>query len=270
MELPNRPTKDPYQEIPIKDYSYVNDPSTPVNKGRAKWPYLVSGVFVLLIILGAGGYLLVHHTKPKPPPKHNSSTTSQTVKQSSNQSATNIPLTSYSSSNFNLTVGYPSGWTVSDKSTTSMTITSATGTITAASGQTVSGRTVVSVFNAGQLPTAFGTSSVAVLNSQLIHYTSPTSSQLASAYLSFVQYPATTTLGGLDAIYITGNDGYTKDQTIPSTDLTGINPLVIVSFVRCNDINCANPTPLTIASTDWTSTSFSAPLLAILKSFSFT
>ncbi|HEY1646256.1 MAG TPA: hypothetical protein VGF75_07930, partial [Candidatus Saccharimonadales bacterium] len=136
-------------------------------------------------------------------------------------------------------------------------------------GKSVQGREVVSVFNQGQLPAGFGTSSVAVLNSQDINYTSPSTTQAAQTYISFVQYPATTVIGGLDAIYLTGNDGYLKDQTIPNTDVNQISPLVVISFQSCQDSACSSPESLTISSSMWGNIDFQTPIMDVLKSFVF-
>jgi hypothetical protein len=110
------------------------------------------------------------------------------------------------------------------------------------------------------------------MNSIKISFTSPSTVQAAQAYVSFVQYPTTSTVGGLNAIYLTGNYGYQKYQSSPGSDIAAIDPLAYLSFYSCASQQCpvATRKPLTIASTDWNNPSFSTPLMNIFKSFDFT
>lgn len=267
MNLPDRPIKDPYQEIPVKDFSYINTKDK-LPKQKNYKPGLIAIGIIVLLILCVSAYLFGQHTKSKPAlePSHISSSQKVAAPKSSTQA---IQLTSYTSTPFNLTVNYPTTWAVASQGNTSMTISSPVMSLVADTGGTVSGKIVLTVFNQGQSPASLGTSSIAVLNSQDISFTSPTSSQAAQAYISFVQYPATTKLGGLDAIYVTGNSGYLKGQTIPPSDVNKVDPLVIVSFMQCQTSACTSLAPLTISSTMWSNTSFQTPILDIIKSFQF-
>ena len=266
MELPNRPTRDPYQEIPVKDFSYVNANKDLPKKHHSKL-WLALGVVVIALAVAA--YLYGQATKTKPTPK----VTTKSVTAKSGNKAPNIQLTSYTSTVFNLTVSYPTNWsvnaTISSSISSSMSIDSPTMDLTSDTGKTVSGRVEVNVYNQGQLPTSFGTTSVAVLNSTDLPFTSPSSDQAAQSYVSFIQYPTTTATGGLDAIYLTGNNGYIKDQNIPASDVNQVDPLIIVSFVSCSDSTCTNSTNLTIDSSMWNNSTFALPILDILKSFQF-
>ncbi len=265
MELPKRATKDPYQELPVKDFSYINTQKPPSNKNSHVSTWIITGVIVVLLIV-AGAVLLNYHSKKKPT-ETASKSTHQTTK--TTPQATNIQLTSYSSTPFNLTVSYPTSWSVSASGSTSLSIISPAMALTSSTGKSIQGKVAVNVFNPGQLPSGFGTTSVAVLDSQKISFLNPTANQAAQSYLSFVQYPATTVTGGMDGIYLTGNNGYVKSQTIPTTDVNNISPLVIVSFSQCQTSACTTTTPVTIASSMWNSASFQAPILAIIKSFQF-
>ncbi len=267
MNLPDRPIKDPYQEMPVKDFSYINTKDKLPKKTNYK-PGLIAIGIIVLLVLCVSAYLYGQHTKSKPAPKPSHTSSSQKVA-TPKPSTTAIQLTSYTSTPFNLTVSYPTTWVVASQGNTSMTISSPVISLLADTGKTVSGKIVLTVFNQGQSPANLGTSSVAVLNSQDISFTNPTSSQAAQAYISFVQYPATTALGGLDAIYVTGNSGYLKSQTIPPSDVNKVDPLVIVSFMQCQTSECVSLAPLTISSTMWSSSSFQTPILDIIKSFQF-
>jgi hypothetical protein len=256
-----------FKELPIKDFSYVNTNTKPPNRSKHR---LLIIILVVVIAIVVGGLFILKNRKVKP------ETTQGTKTAVTHQTASNTvvtpsaPLKTYSSTPFNLEVKYPESWVVSQNGATSLNISSPVTQLKNAKGQSVEGEILVSVLPTGQIPAAFGTGDgAAVLSSQLVSYASPTVNQRAQTYLSFVQYATTTTLGGLDGIYITGNYGYQKDQTIPRTDLTGLSPLVAVTFEQCADTSCTTPVALTIQSSVWQDSSFSAPILNILKSFSF-
>lgn len=237
---------------------------------HSAWPWVVS-VVVLALLVGVGVWAYSNH-KPKPA-NHNTASSKQAAK-SSKSNAPNepaVPTTSYNSTNFNTSFDYPTGWTIVDSGSAPLTVTSPALSLTAANGQSVEGQIVVTIAKGGSLPSAFTTQSVAVLSSQDISYTQPSTSQAAQTYISFVQYPSTNIVGGLDGIYITGNFGYQKAQAIPSSDISSIDPLVYTSFYSCSSTTCpiASRQPLTISSTEWENTSFSAPLLTLFKSFTF-
>lgn len=263
MDLSNRSTKDPYQEIPIKDYSYINTQKNLPKNGK-RWAWIVTGLIVL-VLLGFGAFAYGHYTKTKTT-KHSTSHKQVAKKPTS---TAKISLTSYTSSVFGVTLSYPTSWTVTAEGNTSLDISSQETTLTADTGKSVDGKIVFNMVNQGQIPAAFGSNSVAVLNSQDINFSSPTSNQAAQTYISFVQYPATVIKGGLDAIYVTGNSGYLKDQSIPTTDVDQVSPLVIVNFEQCQNKACTTYTPLTISSTMWNNSTFSMPILDIIQSLSF-
>lgn len=258
---------DPYAEIPVKDFSYSSNQDLPKKKKPkllSKTTLMISLIVVILAAIAVAVILLLPSNKP---PKKTTKPSTATSSTSSFLSFN--PSTNYVSSNFNLSVNYPKSWKLNDQ-TSALTITSPVTTLTNDQGKDVSSKILVSVFNQGQIPSAFGTSgSVAVLNSVIVPYSNPAGDQAAQTYVSFVQYPSTTVLGGLDAIYVTGNDGYQKDQTIPNSDITGIDPLVIFSFLGCNDSACTTTSPLTISSTVWSKTAFSTLITDIIKSFVF-
>lgn len=263
----NDDTKHHYStdEIPIKDFSYTTPPVKP--KGKSK--FILIGVLLVLIVL-IGGYFLV-----KPSPKNNKGLTNQTTKLSEVKPKTNPSSTpsgqptTYSSTNFSLTVTYPQNWVISD-TPSAMSITSPLTNLVADSGKITQSKIVITIGPQGVMPTLLGSqSSTAVLNSDLITYTNPTPAQDAQTYLSFLQYASTTVPGGLDGIYITGNYGYLKGQYVTQADLASIDPLVRVTFEQCINTNCTRQDPLTISSSDWYQSTFSSPLLNIIKSFQF-
>lgn len=268
MDHPNRPTRDPYQEMPVKDFSYINTnpDKKPPRRSNSLW-YLVTGFIVVLVIVGLGLFLVKKYTHSNN--SKQSTTHQQTTATKKPSAISSTKLTSYTSSAFNLQVSYPNNWVVATQGSTSLTITSPETTLTADTGSKVNGKVVLSVFQQNQIPASFGSYSVAVLNSQDISFTKPTPAQAAQTYVSFIQYPATTIKGGLDAIYITGNNGFVKDDAITTAIVGQVSPLIIVNFEQCNSNDCSQVKNLTISSTMWSNTSFSNPILNIIKSFSF-
>lgn len=237
-----------------------------------------AGIVILAAFLVAVGIIYFHkHPKSNNPSRHqqtaaNSSSASSSAQASTSTNTTpQIQSTSYTSVNYNTSFSYPSSWTVTDNAGSPLTITSPAMQLKAANGSNVLGQIVLTLTNKGNLPKAFGTQAAAVLASQKITYTNPSPNQAAASYVSFVQYATTTTLGGMDAIYLSGNYGYQQAQTIPASDLSSVDPLAYFSFYSCLSSQCSTASghPLTLAATDWSSSSFSAPLLLILTSFTF-
>lgn len=231
---------------------------------------LVALITVLFLgIAGFGAYWQFFRDKAASLPA--AKTPAKTATNQTLSSTPKVPTQPYTSSDFNLSFNYPDGWTVIDSGTGPMTVTSPSLQLTSAAGQTVSGLITMTIQKQGQLPASFSAGTVlAVLNSQRIAYTQPTADQTSQTYLSFVQYASTNIKGGLDAIYVTGNDGYEKGQIIPPSDIASIDPLVTVTFTKCGNTTCtSNLTPLTIASTSWDKSAFQAPLLTMLASLTF-
>lgn len=230
---------------------------------------LAAVVIICLVIAGVVAWQHFSHDKAKTPAT--TSTVRSATESSNNQTVAGTQTRTYTATDFNLSFQYPDTWTVVNNGTGPMTVTSPSTQLVSAPGQKVTGQIIMTIQAQGQLPAAFSAGIVlAVLNSQKYSYTNPTSSQNVQTYLSFVQYAATTTKGGLDAIYLTGNDGYTKDQVIPSTDIAAIAPLITMTFFKCGNSACTeNLTPLTIADTSWSNNSFKAPIVNMLRSFAF-
>ncbi len=261
---------DEVEEPPVKDFSYMNDkhPVKPVKTPKNRQKHIIILLVIILICLVVLIFLSYknHKTTTKTSVTSQKTTTSVTI---NTTKAPDVQLTSYSSTNFNLTVSYPTGWKIAD-GTSSLTITSPVSNIVGADGQTVKGKTLISVSSKGTLPANIGNGNpTAVLASTIMKYTSPSSDQRAQTYVSFAQYSTTLSSSGLDAIFLTGDYGYTLGQTIPQSDLKNLDPIVSTTFLKCNDIACTNTTPLTINSSNWANLDFSTPITDTLKSFTF-
>lgn len=243
------------------DYSHL----MPQLKPKKKWPRVVGWILLALIVLGGlgGAYWFVNRPAAKPKPA------AVQQKSSSKKPAQTVGTQQYNSANLNLTLSYPNGWTVADTGDGRLTVTSTPMQLTDADGQTQTGQEILYIAKQASADlSAFAHGNAeAVLASQLVSYAQPTPTQQANAYISFLQYSTTTTKGGLDGIYVTGNFGYAYAQQVPESDITKIDPLIRVTFTKCAETKCgATTTPLTISSDMWKSASFSAPILAMFKS----
>jgi fumarate reductase subunit D len=261
---------DHYKELPIKDFSYVNDvEEVPKKPSKAKKFYLTI-VIILVLALIAALILFVLHNSSKKVVTDSSHKTTSSVSTSPTISAAAGPTTTYQSVDFNLNVTYPKSWSVSTAGTSSMSLISPITQLVDGTLKPVDSKIVVEVQPQGQISSNISSgNSVAVLPSQLVSYTNPTQSQAAQTYVSFIQYPSTTIIGGLDAIYVTGNNGYLKTQTIPAGDVAGLDPLVTITFEKCTTNDCVQTQPVTISSTMWDNSSFKNMILSIIESFSF-
>lgn len=262
---------DPSLSVPptIEQHPEPHEFKPPVTQKHNRWLPLAIIVVVVLLLAG-GGYVYWQHSQSKPAAKSNPVATHQAQSQTDSAANQKVATKTYSSTNFGVTVNYPEAWSVTSDTAAGLIITSPVAQLTDASGSKVNGREVMSMVPKGQLPGAVGDGATAVLDSVKVNYTQPTGSQRSSTYLTFAQYQATTTKGGLDAIYVTGNYGYQKTQNIPSTDLASVDPLISLSFQKCADTACtSNLTALTIASADWSDTAFQAPIKTLLTSLAF-
>jgi hypothetical protein len=265
-EPPPSRVRDPYEEPPVKDFSHLlagHPKAAPANgSGRRRLVRIV--VVALLIGAAIGGYYANH-----PIPAAGSSPKHKLFAHAVAPAPTQARLTSYTSSTFGMSLDYPSDWTIRT-SPSSFSLTSPVIRLEAATGSKVKGRVIISTLTQGDIPLDFGTGdATAVLESQLLIYKHPSTTQLAQTYLSFVQYPSATASGTLNAVYVTGNNGYQKDQTVPRADIASLDPLIVVGFGGCTNTACDSLNDLAITAASWSSQALSAPVTAILQSIAF-
>ncbi len=266
------------------DYSELTPLRKPKKSMGKIFMYILAGI-ICIGGVAAGGYVLM---KQKNSSKASSTHSSQSAdKKSSSNSSTSTPTPAptnnnkssnpssgtkdYTSDNLKVAFSYPNSWTVDDSGDGKLAVTSPSMELTDASGQKQTGEVVLKVENqaSADMSDFKKGSAAAVLDSEKITYSNPAAGQRANSYISFVQYSTTTTKGGLDGIYITGNLGYKYAQTITESDIAKIDPLVRVVFVKCSDSKCSSTTPLTISSDMWKSSDFSDPITNMLKSMKF-
>ena len=114
-----------------------------------------------------------------------------------------------------------------------------------------------------QPPWLMAGGAVAALASNHLTYKQPSTVQRAQTYESYLSYAAT---NGLDALYVTGDNGYQQGQQVPLSDVIKGNPLISVSFNACPDENCTTPKPATLSASAWQSSSASKDVTNLLES----
>ncbi|MEJ0072885.1 MAG: hypothetical protein WDN27_02235 [Candidatus Saccharibacteria bacterium] len=89
--------------------------------------------------------------------------------------------------------------------------------------------------------------------------------QRAQTYLSYLSYA---NASGLDALYITGDSGYTQGQEVPMSDVVKGNPLISANFEECTSADCSTGTPtmLTLLASKWSGTQTDTDLTALFES----
>lgn len=223
-------------------------------------------VIVLLMVLaaiGGGAYYFMHHK-----------TTSSLAKTSGQRTAQNqVTITqstkNYISTNFNLSFNYPQDWSVSDTGNGKLTATSPDMQLTKPGGQPHLGQVVMTIQNesSANFDMFKQGNAVAVLASQHIAYSNPTPTQRANTYISFLQYETTTAQAALDGVYVTGDFGYQKGQSIPEVDITKVDPVITITFNQCSGSACTGTlTPMTIDSSMWNDANFSGPITKMIES----
>jgi hypothetical protein len=239
------------------DYDNYPEPEKPIRN----WTKILT-IFIIVLILaggGAGAYLYLKNHKSKPVKTVH---TTQTVA----QAPAAVTLKTYTSPNFYLTFSYPANWTIVDTGGGSMTATSPLMKLKDATGQEADGKIVMTILNGSAKLPGFttGANASAVLASKKITYAKPTQTQRADTYLTFITYSSTTASNGLDAVYISGNNGYTLGQSVPQADLLQVSPVINLTFVN------STGKPLTLSAGDWADGTFSTPLLNMLESLAIT
>jgi hypothetical protein len=238
-------------------------------KGGKKW----LAVLLVLLLLGGlagGGYWYMTHknTAPAASAPQAQKPTQQSAPAAPQQNAA-ASLKDYQSTSFPVSLKYPSDWTVSDTAP-KLTITSTKQTFTNAAGKQVSGQVIVMIRPKQKaLPEFKAGAAAAVMDSKKVNYTQPAAGQRGSTYLSYLQYASTTTKGALDGIYVTGNSGYQKTQTVPQADVVRVDPLIDVYFVECPNDTCApNAAATSVESAAWSASPLSKTVEDILMSLS--
>lgn len=231
---------------------------------KRRWPVVLAAI----LLLGAatiGAYWFGNRMASAPSPKLRAATQTNVPKQ------TQLPPVAqtkhYDSTIYTIGFDYPATWKLTD-TTTKLTVASPTMKFQTSDGKQVSGHVLMTVLRKQTVIPEFANGpATAVLASQKLTYKQPTSIQRAQTYLSFLGF-AGNPVGGLDALYITGDSGYLQAQAIPMADVVKADPLISITFVNCATDDCAtgSVTPYSVATSVWTAPIVSQPVTALLQS----
>jgi hypothetical protein len=238
--------------------------AAPPAKRKRRWP-IVLLVVLLIAAAAAGAYWFGNKQADKTSSGSSTQQTNKTAGQKAASPATTaVPTKHYDSTTYTLGIDYPQTWALSDTSA-KLTLISPAMQLVTASGAT-SGHAVVTFQN--QQTTIAGYPSggaLAALESYKLTYKQPTSVQRAQSYVSYLGYAQTT---GLNALYVTGDNGYQQGQQVPMSDIIKGNPLISVTFQTCASSDCSTgtPTPITLLAAKWNDSAISKTILTLLAS----
>lgn len=224
--------------------------------------YILAGVLFAVLLAGAGSYWYLnrHKAKNTPAPTATSQTTGGQAASAAPAQLINPKTKSYTSSNFGLAFSYPEDWTVTDSGNGSLSTKSPTIKLKDPSGQSFSGQIVFLIRDHAQKLTEFDKgNAIATRDSQKLAYTKPTQTQRANTYASYVVYAGGS---GLQAIYITGDNGYQKGQNVPAADISKVDPIINLAFLDSSGKQAG------IQDSMMDDSSFAGPLKQIIESLS--
>jgi hypothetical protein len=213
-------------------------------KRRGKRNKIIFIVILCVALVGVGVYAVLLRPKKSQP---------TTQKQSTQQTA-QAPATqteAYSSSDLRIGFDYPKNWKVHDETVGLTTVESPVVQLKDAMGLSTNSKVVVSLLSTGsEIPNFKDTGAQAVVDSTKITYTKPSDTQRQQTYLSFLTYSSEV----LDAVFVTGDNGYQKDQYVPEGDIKKGDPIVGVAFYACKQTDTCEgeaATPLGISADAW-------------------
>jgi hypothetical protein len=264
-EAPQEAPQEPAQEAPIPKAYEPLPPKYQEEGGKKGLIFLIA--LILLLIVGAAAYWFVLKPKPAKVPQGTATTNSAKTTQSE---TSKLETDHHESPNFNLGFDFPKGWKVSDISGSGkLTVTSIPMKIKDTTGQTVDGQIIMTMRDKTQKLSEFDKGAAeAVIDSEKLTYTKPSETQRGDTYISFLSLPGISSTG-LDAVYISGDAGYKKGQAVPAVDISRIDPITNVTFVKCSDSKCSGTgTALTADESNWQVSTFSKPIKTMLESLS--
>jgi cytoskeletal protein RodZ len=256
-------------ENPVPHMPELDNPKPKKRRKKLTWLW----VLLSIILIGAAAYGAYwfgsnqadKKSAKKPAAQTQQQTASDQLASTSDKQTATVPTKHYDSTTYTLGFDHPQDWTVTD-TVAKLVATSPVVSLKTSGGTTVNGHVVVTFQNQQtSIPGYPANDAVAVMASEKLTYTQPTQVQRAQTYLSYLSYGKA---NGLDALYITGDNGYQKDQNIPQTDVVKGNPLISVTFQSCTSADCSTGTPtmLTLVASDWASLASSKQVTNLLKS----
>jgi hypothetical protein len=228
-------------------------------KQRRRKPVIII-VLLLLAAAGASAYFFL-----KPAEKQSTTQPSPSPSSQNSEEAEEEDTEHYVSQDLRLALDYPKAWKLDDATSGQIKIESPMVKLPDASNSQTDAKILVTFLSAGSTPPEFtNNDATATIEAEKITYKNPSQTQRGQTYLSFVGFGSST---GLDAIYVTGDAGYQKDQTIPKSDVVRANPIISVTFQKCAGSTCTGK--LSVAPDAWSSNKDLKSTKTILESLIF-
>ncbi|HTE57571.1 MAG TPA: hypothetical protein VK694_02420 [Verrucomicrobiae bacterium] len=210
------------------DYIHNLEP-VKAQKKKRKIKGIIFIALVVLVAIGAAMYFLVlrRQSTPSQGSGQPSAPQQQPVESVDEELSEHLV-----SQDIQMSIDHPKTWQKDDATQGQLTLQSPAAQITTSDGSKKSGKVLITIVTAGStVPKFANPTGKAVVDSQKIAYAQPSQSQRKETYLSFAGFDGST---GVDAVYITGDAGYKKGQDIPKTDVAKSEPIIGVSFVKCD------------------------------------
>lgn len=201
----------------------VSQSTSKAKKRSFKWLFKLLLALAILAALAISGYE-IYHFLTRPISENTPKTDTNVTPPAPTPAPETSEIEKFSSTEFKLSFNYPGDWTV-DEAESLLSVTSPTFSLPSSEGGDVDGTISLIIVPTTNDVTDFPTRAVASLSSQKFTYDTPASGQRQESYVSFA---GTTT--GLSAVYITGDNAYTKGATIPLTDLASVEPIISLHF----------------------------------------
>jgi len=247
------------------DFEEPYDPPKKKHKFLRKIAAFIGWILLVVALTGAGGGAAWYFWL-KDEPKQ-ASEQQETPPAATPPTIVEAETEEYTSSAFQMQFDYPKDWKVTEGTDNKIIGISPVTSIKTASGGKQTGQIVFTVqHKQTSLPDFSTGSALAIRESEKIDYKKPSTVQRGSTYISFLSYAASAN-SGLDGVYVTGDNGYIKDQYVPMADIAKSDPLITFTFRSCKDDKCATPDKaMTIADSNWSTDGFVKPLRAMLQS----
>ena len=202
-------------------------------KGSRRWLKVLI-TLIILGVLGGGGYVS-YRLLTDPIPENNSKTTDTSQETTNTTTQTDEPVTqkTYTSEDLNLSLEYPSNWTINDAKNDVLELTSQTVDLTDENGETAPGHVTIRIVPTSAGLTSFPTSgAIATRDSLSFAYTAPAEGQREQSTLSFVNTSGEE--GYVDFVFISGSKTYKAGDSVKKADFSEVQPIISVQFLTAS------------------------------------
>ena len=234
---------------------------------------IAGGALILLVAVAGGVYWFIIREKSVSQPAGTTETAQDGIQLAPAADQITTKTKHYVSQNFRLEFDYPEDWTANEETSGSsetqptVVILSPDLKLKDTTGKDVVGQILFSIRTPNDKLQGLDAGATAVRNSEKITYAKPTQVQRDSTYISFLHYATSTEPNTLDAVYITGDLGYQKDQDVPKLDIEKVDPIISFEFYLCPNSGCVEISGVSgIGVSTWDNPNISGPLTKMLQS----